>query len=184
MTARRSSSDPVSHHLASGEHIVWRHQPTARALMFNRLPALIVVLAIAAFVVVIGVNVVGAAIGPLPVEPDTWLILPAGATLFFLVLLYFFATAAWSHVGLLLDSWSTHYALTDRRFMVVSPRGVMAYDASYFHKMESLGGGPGAQVLTFDWGLGRKGREYYRARLAGLPDAKKLERLIRATLRT
>ena len=32
-------------------------------------------------------------------------------------------------------------------------------------------------------GVGSKGRKYYRGRIAALPDAKKLERLIRDTLR-
>lgn len=183
MTARRSTSDPVSPYLATGERVVWRHQPEARVLMRNRLPAVIIVLLMTAFVIAIGVNVVSSATGPMPTQIEPWLMLPAAAGLFFLVLLYFFLTAVWSHTRLLLDSWSTHYALTDRRFLVVSNRGVVEYDAPSFHKMEPLGGAPGAQVLMFDWGVGRRRREYYRDRIAGLPDAQKLERLIRETLR-
>jgi hypothetical protein len=183
MIARRSTSDPVSPYLATGERVVWRHQPEPGILMRNRLPTVIIVLLMTAFLVVIGVNVVRSAMGPLPTQLDAWLILPAAAGLFFLVLLYFFLTAIWSHARFLLDSWSTHYALTDRRFLVVSNRGVVEYDASYFRKMEPLGGAPGAQVLAFDWGPSRKRRENYRDRIAGLPDAAKLERLIRDTLR-
>jgi hypothetical protein len=66
--------------------------------------------------------------------------------------------------------------------MVVSGRRAIDYDASYFRKMKPLGGGAGAQVLLFDWGIGSRNREYYRDRIAGLPDAPKLERLIRQTL--
>ncbi len=183
MTARRSTSDPVSHHLQRGERIVWRHQPAGRALFYNRLPALILVAAITAFFVTIALNVIGASLPALPLQPDTWLILPAGVTLFFLVLLFFFLSTFWNHLRALLDSWDTHYALTGRRFIVVSGRRVYHYDASYFRKMEPLGGEHGKQLLMFDWGVGRKNRAYYRDRLAGLPDAQKLERLIRETLR-
>jgi hypothetical protein len=182
MTARRSSSDPVSHHLATGERIVWRHQPAARALMFNRLPTVIIILAMIAFVVVISINTLSSVTGGAPIELGAWLIWPAAIALFFLVLLYVFLRTLWSHASYFLDSWSTHYALTDRRFMVVSRRGVTDYDASYFHKMDPVDGEHGKQLLMFDWGVGSKGREYYRDRIAGLPDAKKLERLIRDTL--
>jgi hypothetical protein len=182
VVARRSSSDPVSHYLATGEHVVWRHQPSARALVFNRLPTVIIVVLMTAFLVVIGLNSLGDLfIGPF--EPSPWLIFPAGAALFFLVLLYFFLNTLWNHTRHLLDSWDTHYALTDRRLIVVCGRGIIEYDASYFHKMEPLDGEHGKQTLLFDWGPGSKGREYYRERIAGLPDAQKLERLIRDTLR-
>lgn len=183
MTARRSSSDPVSRHLETGERIVWRHQPEPRALFYNRLPTVIILVLMAAFVAVIGANVAGSAMSGEPLEMSAWLILPAGVGLFFLVLLYVFLSTLWNHTRHLLDSWSTHYALTDHRFLVVSGRGVIAYGAPYFHKMESVSGEPGKHVLLFDWGVGSKGREYYRDRIAGLPDAAKLERLIRETLR-
>jgi hypothetical protein len=120
MVARRSSSDPVSRFLAIGERIVWRHEPEPRALVYSRLPTVIIVAAMTAFLVVIGANVVGASIPALPVEPSAWLILPAGAVLFFLVLLYVFLSTFWNHLRSLLESWDTHYVLTDRRFMVVS----------------------------------------------------------------
>lgn len=172
----------MSHYLDTGERIVWRHHPAARALMFNRLPVVIIVFAMTVFIVVIGFNVIGSTVGGATIEPSPWLILPAGVAAFFLVLLYFFITALWSHTSFFLDSWSTYYALTDRRFLVVSRRGVIEYDASYFRKMEPLGGERGTQVLMFDWGVGSKGREYYRDRIAGLPDAQKLEHVIRDTL--
>lgn len=184
MVARRSSSDPVSHYLVTGETIVWRHQPPARTLFYNRLPLVIIVLAMTAFVLVIAANVVGSALGPPPYEPSAWLILPAGAALFFCLLLYAFAGAAWNHIRFLTDSWSTHYALTDRRFVIVSNRGVINYDASFFRKMEALGGASGEHILLFDWGpAGKRKTDHYRDRIAGLPDASKLERLIRDTLR-
>jgi hypothetical protein len=181
MTARRSSSDPVLRYLATGERIVWRHQPSSRALFYNRLPTVIIVLAMTAALVVIGANVVGSLSGPL--DLGAWLILLAGAGLFFLVLLYFFLRTLWNHTRHLLDSCDTHYALTNRRFIVASGRGVIEYDAPYFRKMEALDGVQGKQMLMFDWGVGSRGREYYRDRIAGLPDSQKLERLIRETLR-
>lgn len=184
MTARRASSDPVSHYLERGERIVWRHQPEPRALFRHRLPGVIVVLLMTAGLTLIGWNVIGSAAGgALPRTLEPWLILPAGVALFFLVLLYFFLSALWNHTRHLLDSWNTHYALTDRRFIIVSGRGIVAYDASYFRKMQASGGAHGNQLLMFDWGVGRKRREYYREGVAGLPDAAKLERLIRDTFR-
>jgi hypothetical protein len=183
MTARRSSSDPVSHYLERGERVVWRHQPSARALFYNRLPPVIIVAAMTAFLVTVGVNVAGTSMPPLPIQPDAWLIFPAGVALFFLVLLYFFLSTLWNQTRHLLDSWDTHYALTDRRFIVVSGRGIFDYDASYFRKMASVSREHGKQLLMFDWGVGSKGRQCYRDRIAGLPDAAKLERLIRDTLR-
>jgi membrane protein implicated in regulation of membrane protease activity len=184
MTARRSSSDPVSHHLAAGERIVWRHQPTPRALFYNRLPSLVLVLIMTAFIAWVSFNIVSNTLpNAMPTEFTPWLIAPAFFIAFVLVLIYFYARFVWRHLGSLVDSWSTHYALTDRRFMIVSKRGVIDYGASYFRKMEPLGGAPGAQALAFDWGRLPKGRENYRDRIAGLPDAAKLERLIRETLR-
>jgi hypothetical protein len=183
MTARRSSSDPISRYLETGERTVWRHQPEARALFYNRLPSVIIVLLTTAGLVAIGWNVVGNALSPGPYALSAWMILPAGVALFFAVLLYFFLGTLWNHTRHLLDSWNTHYALTDRRFIVVSGRGIVDYDASYFRKMEPVSGKHGKQLLMFDWGVGRKRREYYRERIAGLPDAAKLERLIRDTLR-
>jgi hypothetical protein len=183
MTARRSSSDPVSQYLETGERIVWRHQPLPRALFYNRLPSVIIVLITTAGLMLIAWNVIGNTIGPGPFALQRWLILPAGVALFFCVLLYFFFSALWNHSRHLLDSWNTHYALTDRRFIVVSGRGMIDYDASYFRKMAPRGGEHGTQVLAFDWRAGRKGREDYRDRIAALPDAQKLERLIRDTLR-
>lgn len=183
MTAQRSTYDPVSHYLETGERVVWRHQPQARVLFYNRLPTVIIVTIMTAFLIAVGVNTVAGALSGPPVAPGAWLILPAGMGAFFLVLLYFFLTTLWNHTRHMLDSWSTHYALTDRRLLVVSKRGVIDYDASYFHQMAPLDGAHGAQILMFDWGVGSKGREYYRDRIAGLPDAKKLERLIRDTLR-
>lgn len=47
--------------------------------------------------------------------------------------------------------------------------------------MEPLGGDSGAQALLLNCRMNKKGREYYRDRIAGLPDAAKLERLIRET---
>ncbi len=183
MTARRSSSDPVSHYLNTGERVVWRHQPSPRTLFFNRLPGFVIALAIASFVVVIGLNLVSSTLAPGPLEVGPWLVFPAAIGLFFLVLLYFFLRALWNHLGGLRDSWSTHYALTDRRFIIVSSRGVIEYDAAYFHKMEALGGAPDGQVLLFDYGPARRGRENFRDRIAGLPNARELEHLIRDTLR-
>lgn len=184
MTARRSSSDPVSHYLETGERIVWRHQPSPRALFFNRLPAFIIILAMTGFVVVVGLNVVGNSLGSAPIEVGPWLVLPAAACLFFLVLLTFFLSFLWNHFRGLLDSSSTHYALTDRRFLVVSERGMIEYDASYFKVMEASGGEAGRQVLLFDYGpSGRHKRDGFRDRIAALPNAKKLEQLIGETLR-
>lgn len=184
MTARRSSSDPVSHYLKTGERIVWRHQPSPRALFFNRLPAFIIVAAMTCFVVAVGVSVVGAALGPSPAEMGAWLVVPAAAGLFFLVLLYFFLNALWSHFRGLLDSLSTIYALTDQRFLVVSSRGIIDYDASYFRIMDACSGEHGRQVLLFDYGpSGRRRRDTFRDRLAALPNAEQLEQLIRHTLR-
>lgn len=183
MTARRSSSDPISQYLATGERIVWRHRPEARALFYNRLPSVIIILLMTIGVAAIGWTVVGNALGPGPYALDAWLILPAGAALFFAVLLFVFLSTLWDHTRQLLDSWDTHYALTDRRFLIVSGRGIVDYDASYFRKMEAGGGESGRQVLAFDWRLGNKRRPNYRNRIAALPDAAKLERLIRDTLR-
>ena len=185
MTARRSSSDAISHYLKTGERVVWRHQPASKTLFYNRLPTLIIVLVMTAGLIAIGSNVVASALpGPGPVALDAWLILPAGALLFFLVLLYFFLGAAWNHFRFLLDSWSTHYALTDQRFLIVSSRGVIEYDAPDFHVMEARGGAPGGQVLLFDYGpSGKHKRDNFRDRIAGLPDSKQLEQLIRDTLR-
>ncbi len=184
MTARRSSSDPVSHYLNAGEHVVWRHQPSPRVLFFNRLPGLLIVLAMTSFIVVIGLNVIGSALGPDPIEAGSWLVLPAAAGIFFLVLLHFFLRFLWRHLGGLRDSWSTHYALTDRRFMVVSNRGLIEYDAAYFRIMDARGGAPGGQVLLFDYGpSGKQKRDNFRDRIAGLPNSQQLEQLIRDTLR-
>lgn len=184
MTARRASSDPISRHLETGERVVWRHQPTPRALFYNRLPSLVIILIMTAFIVWVSFNAISnASPNAMPTELTLWLIVPALFIVFALVLLYFYARFIWRHVGALIDSWHTHYALTDRRFMIVSKRGVIDYDASYFHKMEPLGGAPGAQVLAFDWGRLPRGRVNYRDRIAGLPDSAKLERLIRDTLR-
>jgi hypothetical protein len=184
MAARRSSSDPVSRHLASGERIVWRHQPSPRVLFYNRLPAAIIVLLMTTFVVVIGVNVVRTSIGPGPWEAGPWLILPAVPVAFFGFLLFFFLRFLWGSLRSLLDSWSTLYALTDRRFLVVSKRGLVAYGAPYFRIMQASGGAPGQQVLLFDYGpSGGRRRDTFRDRIAGLPDSQKLERLIRETLR-
>jgi hypothetical protein len=185
VTARRSSSDPVSRYLATGERVVWRHQPAARTLVRNRLPVVIVVWAMTAFVMVIGWNVVSSAMPEtFPVALEPWLVLPAGALLFFLVLTFFFLRTAWEHTSHLLDSWSTHYALTDRRFLVVSRRGLIEYDASYFRIIDARGGGPDAHVLLFDYGpSGKHKRDNFRDRVAGLPDAQKLKQLIQDTLR-
>ncbi|QGZ93273.1 hypothetical protein DSM104635_00082 [Terricaulis silvestris] len=138
-----------------------------------------------AFVIVIGWNVVSSAIPEsFPVALDPWLALPAGALLFSLVLSFFFLRAAWEHTSALLDSWSTHYALTDRRFIIVSRRGLIDYDASYFHVMDARGGGSDAHVLLFDYGpSGKHKRDNFRGRIAGLPDAQKLKQLIQDTLR-
>ncbi|MGD9814601.1 MAG: hypothetical protein AB7Q23_14645 [Hyphomonadaceae bacterium] len=184
MTARRSTSDPVSHDLQTGERVVWRHQPAPRVLFYNRLPGALLALAMSAFVMWIGWSIAGAALPrATPAHLDLWTLLGFVPAIFFAVLVLFFLIALWGHAAALHDSWSTHYALTGRRFVVVSRRGVIEYDAPYFWKMEALGGAPGEQVLLFDWGLARRGREYFRARIAALPDAKKLEHLIRATLK-
>jgi len=182
MSARRSTSDPISHYLKTGERVVWRHQPSPRALLFNRLPGFIIVVVLTAFMIVIGLNVVGSTIGPGPFVPDAWLILPAAAGLFFCMLLYFFLRSLWAGLRGILDSWSTHYALTDRRFMIVSKRGLIEYDASYFRVTEACGGAPGEQVLLFDYGPGRKRRDRFRDRIAAVPDSRKLKRLIQETL--
>ncbi len=184
MSARRSTSDPVSSYLQTGERVVWRHQPTPRVLFYNRLPGALVAAAMSAFVMWIGWSVAGAALprGAL-VRLDFWTLFGFALPIFFAVLVLFTLIGLWGHAGALRDSWSTHYALTGRRFLVVSRRGVIEYDAPYFHKMEALDGAPGEQVLLFDWGLARRGREHFRARIAALPDAKKLERLIRETLK-
>lgn len=183
MTARRSTSDPVSHYLETSERVVWRHQPAGRVLFYNRLPSVILIAAITAFLITVAVNVIGTSLPPLPLQPDTWLVLPAAVTLFFAVLLYFFLSTFWNHLRSLLDSWDTHYALTNRRFIVVAGRRAFKYDASYFSKMAPVGGKHGEQVLAFDWRIGHRRRYYHHDRLAGLPDAEKLERLIRETLR-
>lgn len=172
----------MSHYLATGERVVWRHQPDARALFYNRLPTVIIVLLMIAFLLVIGFNVFGNSIA-WPPALNVWLIPTAAMALFFAVLLYFFLSTLWNHTRHLLDSWDTHCALTDKRLLVVSGRGVIEYDASYFAQMEPIAGEHGKQVLMFDWGVGHRGREYYRDRIAALPDAQKLERLIRETLR-
>lgn len=181
MTARRSSSDPVSLYLKTGERIVWRHQPSVRALVFNRLPTVIIIVLLTAFLAVIAFNVIGnTLVGGFELAP--WLILPAAVALFFAVLFYFFLSTLWNHTRYLLDSWDTHYGLTDRRFIIVSGRGITEYDASYFKIMEPLGGETGTQVLAFDWRIGRRGRKHFHDRIAALPDSAKLAQLIRATL--
>lgn len=184
MTARRSTSDPVSEFLKTGERVVWRHQPSPRVLFVNRLPATILVLLLVVFGSWITAHFfAGAWGGNAGQRLDAWAVMPWAFVLFSVILVVAFIRFAWVHVGSLLDSWSTHYALTDRRFMIVSKRGVIEYDASYFRKMEALGGETGTQVLAFDWRVGRRRREYYHERIAGLPDAQELQRLIRETLR-
>lgn len=184
MTARRSTSDPVSEFLKTGERVVWRHQPDPRTLLYNRLPATIVVLVFVVFGSWVAAHFfAGAAGGNAAQRRDDWAAMPWAFVLFSVILVAAFIRFAWVHVGSVLDSWSTHYALTNRRFMIVSRRGVIEYDATYFRKMEALGGAPGAQVLAFNWGRLPKGRENYRNRIAALPDSKKLEQLIRETLR-
>jgi hypothetical protein len=185
MTARRSSSDPVSRHLKTGERIVWRHRPDGRTLFFNRLPSFVIAVAMTAFVLVIGVNVVSTAIGPDPITLSAWLVLPAAAGLFFLALLSVFAKALRNYFSHLTDSWTTHYALTDQRFIIASAHGPLEYDASYFRITQALGGKTGAQILLFDYGpSGKSGRNGFRNRIAGLPDSTKLKHLIQDTLHT
>jgi hypothetical protein len=185
MTARRSSSDPVSRYLATGERVVWRHQPAARTLFWNRLPTFIVVSLFVLFGSWITAHFLSGAIGGTRVQQaDAWLIMPWAFVLFSVILLAAFLRFAWQHLAALLDSWSTHYALTDRRFMIVSRRGLIEYDASYFTKMEAVDGERGRQILRFDYGpFGKQRRDAFRDRITALPDAKKLEHLIRQTLR-
>lgn len=185
MTARRSSSDPVSHHLKTGERIVWRHQPDARALFYNRLPHFIVMLAFIAFGSWIAALFLSGAIGGNKAQQlDAWLIMPWAFALFAILLLVAFLRFGLASLGSLLDSWNTHYALTDQRFMVVSHRGLVEYDASHFRVTEARGGAVGRQVLLFDYGpSGKQKRDQFRDRIAALPDSHKLEQLIRSTLR-
>jgi hypothetical protein len=183
VVAQRSSSDPVSRRLMTGERIVWRHQPDARTLFYNRLPGLVVTVLTATFVVWVCTRLIMRVMpAASPAELDVWIIIPASVVLLSLVVLSLLAHVVWGQVRALIDSDGTHYALTDRRLMVVSARGMIEYDVSYFHKMESVDGAPGRQVLLFDWRRGRRGRYHFRDRIAGLPDAKQLERLIRDTL--
>ncbi len=185
MTARRSTSDPVSPYLETGERVVWRHRPDGRALFYNRLPALVIVLLIMAFVGGVATMIISNALpDQMPTEFSMWFIVPAIFIGFVLFILYFFVRFIWNELANLFASWSTLYALTDRRFMIVSQRGVIDYDASYFRKMDPVAGEPGKHVLLFDWGpSGKSQTDTYRARIACLPDAQKLERLIRDTLR-
>lgn len=184
MTARRASSDPVSKYLQTGERVVWRHQPAPRALFFNRLPAFILILLFIAFAGWMLWQFVTATLADFSGPWGVWLVVPFVFLLFLGALLSSFLSFAWGALRNLLDSWNTHYALTDRRFMIVSERGLIEYGAELFAKMEPLGGKAGEHVLLLDWGpAGKHKREQFRERIAALPDSRKLEKLIRETLK-
>lgn len=186
MTARRASSDPVSEFLQTGERVVWRHQPSSRALFFNRLPQLIIGLALLAFVGWVFARFfvdAFAGITSAP-APGFWIAIPLAFVLLGGAILVAFLAFVWRSLRSLLDSADTHYALTAHRFMIVSARGLIDYGPEFFSKMEPLGGKDGAQVLLFDWGpSGKSRRDAFRDRIAALPNAKELEALIRQTLK-
>ncbi|MEZ6023747.1 MAG: hypothetical protein R3C16_10135 [Hyphomonadaceae bacterium] len=185
MTARRSTSDPVSEFLDPDERVVWRYQPASRALFRARLPPLLLMLAITAFVGWVATRIIRQSLpAEMPTEFSLWFIVPAAFIGMALFVLFLIARLAWESLQKLIDSWSTHYALTDRRFMVVCNRGLIAFDASFFQQMEILSGAEGEQMLLFDYGpSGRRRLNTYRERIAGLSDAAALEQLIRKTLR-
>lgn len=184
MTARRASSDPVSKYLQTGERVVWRHQPAPRALFFNRLPVFVISLAFVGFVGWVVWQVFANSFADFPRQLGAWIVVPFAFALLGGAILIALLTFAWGSLRALLDSANTHYALTDRRLMIVSERGLIDYSGDYFAKTEPLGGAPGAQVLLFDWGpAGRRRRDSFRDRIAALPDSRQLDALIRQTLK-
>lgn len=186
MTARRSSADPVSAFLETGERIVWRHRPSPRTLFFNRAPQFVISLMLIGFLGwILWQFLRDALLGAASAQAlGIWLVVPFAFLLFGVAIMVAFLSFGWHALGALLDSWSTHYALTDRRFMIVSDRGLIEYGPAYFANMAPLAGRTDAQVLLFDWGPVRKSRrDSFRNSIAALPDSKKLERLIRDTLK-
>lgn len=182
VNARRSTYDPEAPYLGPGERVVWRHAPPPAALAANRAPELILILAFTGALVWIGAGLVRTAAPVALPHGAMAMALTAGEVIFWLVIFYFFGRTAWRAFGTFRDSWSTSYALTGKRLLVISRRGVLEYDSSCFHRTEAV---RRDSILMFDWGDigGKARREGFRARIAGLDSADKLAKLIRETLR-
>ena len=174
--------DRVAQSLAPDERIVWRQKAAAEQLAFGKSIPLVFALLWSSFSWgIAGLTVyahwfapetdVNAAAAPWPVLVITGLFSLIGFAF------------VWATATDFIASWSTHYALTDRRLMIVSRFATESFYCDAFGS-SCVTGGPLVGAVAFAWGpVGRRGVGY-TSTLVGVRDPHRVVALIRQTLRS
>lgn len=169
--------DRIERALSPRERVVWRARPQAWRLALGKLFLVFFALCWSGFSwSILGFTIFGWVTGqPMNAPPAPVLCI----LLLFSVLGAFFVYSA---VDDLLASWSTYYALTDRRVIVAAGGSVTSYERSAF-ALAAVEGGPKTGTIAFAWGPAGRSSVGFCAWLVGVPDPHRVLALIRETLK-
>jgi hypothetical protein len=176
---RDPARDLVAPHLSPGERIVWRQAARPWPLALRRLPGLVFACVWAGFAWT-WTAIALSAMAPALFGGDFSGVFTAIPIMFIVFGAFFSAIGAgivWSALRDVAASWSTHYALTNQRVLIVDRGGAESFEAGAFAQMSRS-----AAALHFAWGPMGRGGAGYSASLIGLDDPARVQALIRNTL--
>jgi hypothetical protein len=165
--ARDLVRDPIERALEPGERILWRQAAPPLRVAVSKLPGLFFMIVWAGFSWCWTGIVVGA-MGPMILKqqfPGFFILFPLAFFGVGALFSWIGAVQLWTVVRGIADSWSTHYALTNKRLFIVEGGAVISYEADSFGTIARERGG---HALTIGY-----------ARLVGIDDPVRVERLVR-----
>lgn len=178
----RTAADPVLSHLAPHEHVIWSQQaPRDRLVRAGVVPVMFLVVW-CGFIGFVLTDFARMALAAVRHGIDFFSVILIAGVIVLAVVGQFGVRELWSRAHGLVHSGDTHYALTDRRLVIASPRGVVAYGHADVARLKVEG-----RDILFDWGrVGRRQRrnEGFRAALLDVADAARVAALITKTLAT
>lgn len=168
--------DPFAAQLGAGERILWRQTAPPLRLAASKLPGLGFALVWAGFSWT-WTFLALSAIGPALFDGGANAL--DGAAILFVLIGGLFSIVGivmmWGVIADLIDSWRTHYALTNKRLLIISGGRVTTYQGDAFDQIERTRDG----TIRFAWGPTSRRHAGFTATLIGVADPVHLEDLIR-----
>jgi hypothetical protein len=174
--------DPVLAALAPGERVVWRQQAPAERLARKLVFPIGFLIVWCGFLGYFLVTFAADAFTGLRTEGvNGFTLFSVAGAIFLAAIIQVGARALWSRARDYMHRDATHYALTDRRLLIASPRGAVVYGHADVARSEARD-----RDILFDWGTsgGRYRSEGFRAELLDIADAARVLALIKNTLAT
>ncbi len=181
-----TGEDPIARELAPDEQIIWRESPPPRALTRSRI---YVILGLLIFFTPSAAVAIGSALAAVrrqwtmaAIEEESGLILALGISSLFAILLGYVLVLA---IRELFEKTGPHYALTNRRLIVVARNSVTSHGPNAFAELSNNEETNERGTISFTSGplYGWEDDPTYSDELLGVAKPAEIERLIRQTFR-